>query len=542
MNKLNFLVVLTDQQRYDTIHAAKFPWMKTPNLDRLVREGCLFKNAYSTNPICVPARYDMLVGRTGQAHGHFNNDSILMDEGLLTFPQLFSENGWHTAAIGKCHFTPVRAHHGYNELHLMEEIPKCIENDAYLQYLRDQGHGNLRNIHGVRPLLYHEPQKALIPEKDLGPNWLAQRAEEWIEKNCARPFLLTLGWIKPHPPWNIPEAKKGLYANVDLPEPLEKSRDLPYPSENSHLYGDFDSAVEKRKIREAYFESITMVDAALGKVLSALERNGILDNTVIIYTADHGEMLQDKGFYQKALPYDSACRIPLLVRWPKSFQPGSIREEFVDLLDIFPTLLDIAGIQLDDNPALKNASLEGESLLSNRSKKRVIQYVHSGLGCHRWVMTRNQRYKYIYYFAGGHEYLYDMKNDPTEKNNLLSTEDFPATIYDELKTTAIEREKVSGPGKTVQEEMFIPDAVSSHPLFGWGIGSKYPRWSFSPEHFQRFGEKSPDQEALLFLKEFVASRSREPSYCPPEARDLLLKSYQETWGADPEMLRKLLAF
>lgn len=540
MKKPNFLIILTDQQRFDTIAAAGYPWMETPHLDRFVREGCLFKNAYTSNPICVPARYDMLTGRTGNAHGHFDNASILLDEGMPTFPRVFSENGWHTAALGKCHFTPVTAHHGYNELHLMEEIPEHIEDDAYLQYLRDKGHGDKRNIHGVRPLSYHEVQNTLIPEEDLGPNWLAKRTEEWIDKNSDRPFLLTLGWIKPHPPWNIPESKKGIYADADLPEPLEKSRDLPYPTEDSHLYGDFDSAEDKRKIREAYCESVTMVDEAFGKVLSALERNGILDNTVIIYAADHGEMLQDKGFYQKTLPYDSACRVPLIVRYPEKFKPGTVREEFVDLLDVFPTLLDIAGIPLDYKPSFEGATLDGESLLSNDSKKRSIQYAHTCQGRYRWVMTRDARYKYIHYFGGGHEYLYDMQNDPAEKNNLLETPDCPQDVYEKLKTEAIEREIMHGPEGTVKDGKFVADEVSSHPFFDWNNGEKFPRWAFMSGHFQQFGQKPAAEEAAQFLKEFAASRNNVPFYCPPEAKKALLEAYHEAWGTDPAEFEKLL--
>jgi arylsulfatase A-like enzyme len=541
MKKPNFLIVLTDQQRFDTVSASGYPWMKTPNLDRLVHEGCFFKNAYTTNPICVPARYDLLTGQTGRPHGHFDNAATRLDERMPTFPRVFAENGWHTAALGKCHFTPVRAHHGYNELQLMEELPKHIEDDAYLQFLRDKGHSDIRNIHGVRPLSYHEPQNTLVPEEDLGPNWLARRTEEWLDKNSDRPFLLTLGWIKPHPPWNIPESKKGIYADADLPEPIGKSRNLPYPPEDSPLYGDFDSAMEKRKIREAYFESVTMVDEAFGKVLAALERNGILDNTVIIYAADHGEMLQDKGFYQKALPYDSACRVPLIVRYPEKFKPGSIREEFVDLLDIFPTLLDLAGISLDYNPSFKDATLAGESLLSNQTGKRKIQYAHTGQGRYRWVMTREERYKYVYHFAGGYEYLYDMQNDPAEKDNLLNTPDCPLQIYAKLKAEAIERELESGPEGTIQDGEFVSLPAPENPLAAWGNGPKFPPWSFTPGHFQQFGKKPPAEEAALFLKEFALSRNDPPFYCPAEVREKLLNAYQNVWGTDPAELEKLLS-
>lgn len=537
--KPNFLIVLTDQQRADTVAAAGYPWMITPHLDRLAREGCLFKNAYTPNPICVPARYDALTGCTGRAHGHFDNDSTLLDEGMPTFPRVFSENGWRTAAIGKCHFNPVRAHHGYDELQLMEEIPTHIEDDDYLQYLRDKGYTDYRNIHGVRPLAYHAAQKALIPEEDLGASWLATRASEWIDKNSDRPFLLTLGWIKPHPPWNVPESKKGIYRDADLPEPFEKSRDLPYPSADHALYGDFDSAAEKRKIREAYLASVTQVDEAFGRVLAALERNGILDNTVVIYTADHGEMLQDKGFYQKMLPYESACRIPLIVRWPAAFSPGSTRDDFVDLLDLFPTLLDLAGLSLDYKPSYKQATLEGESLLSSNHVKRSIQFVHTGKGRARWVMTRNERYKYIYYFAGGYEYLYDLQEDPAEKDNLLTKGGYPEAVFVQLKDEALRRELLHGPRRSVQQGHFDRVDVAAHDLFEMNNGEKYPKWSFF--QFQTYGNQPEEKEAALFLNELLAAHPDTPPFaCPAEAKDYFLEKFGKAWGTDVSALETLI--
>jgi len=474
----------------------------------------------------------MLTGRAGRAHGHYDNASTLLDDATPTFPGVLAENGWRTAVIGKCHFTPQTAHHGYQEAHFMEELPEQFENDAYLQTLKEKGYGDLQNIHGVRTLSYHEVQNALVPEEDLGPNWLAERTSNWLAENSDEPFLLTLGWIKPHPPWNIPESKKGIYAEADLPEPIEKSRDFPYPSADSDFYGDFDTPDEKRKIREAYFESVTLVDEAFGKVLAALERNGILDNTVIIYAADHGEMLQDKGYYQKTLPFDSCCRIPMVVRYPEKFQPGSVREEFADLLDVFPTLLDLGGIE--NAPAL-----DGESLLSSETPKRTIQFSHTCTNQYRWVMTRDERYKYIHYFAGGHEYLYDMQNDPAEKDNLLGKENCPQAVYEKLKAEAIRREQTIGPEGSIKDGDFAPDDVRAHPDFDWNNGEKYPRWCFAA--FQQFGQQPNAEQAKSFLDEFVRSREGEPPFhCPAEAKQMFLDAYQNLWGADPTDLEKLL--
>ena len=159
----------------------------------------------------------------------------------------------------------------------------------------------------------------------------------------------------------------------------------------------------------------------------------------------------------------------MIVRYPEQFKAGSIREEFADLLDIFPTLLDLGGV--GNAPAL-----DGESLLSSETPKRKIQYTHTCQDQYRWIMTRDERYKYIYYFAGGHEYLYDMKNDPAEKDNLLGTPDCPVAVYEKLKAEAIRREQATGPEGTVKDGDFVADPLSSHPNFDWNNGEKYPRW------------------------------------------------------------------
>jgi arylsulfatase A-like enzyme len=533
MKRPNFLILLTDQQRFDTLAAAGFPWMRTPNLDRLVREGCLFRNACTSSPLCVPARYDLLTGRTGRAHGHFDNAALPFNETLPTLPRLLAAHGWRTAAIGKCHFTPPRALHGYDETLLMEELPERVEDDAYLQSLRDCGLGRLRNIHGIRPLLYHEPQHALAPQEHLGPDWLASRAIQWLEENGASPFLLTLGWIKPHPPWNVPDPLRGIYAATDLPEPLAATRSAPFRPAPDPLYGDFDSPEKRRRIREAYYESITWIDGAMGRVLAALEQRGQLDQTVIIFTSDHGEMLQDKGFYQKALPYESACRIPLVIRAPHFFAPGAVRDDSASLLDLFPTLLDMAEI-----PA-QPFDLEGTSLCSASSSQRTIQFAHCGRGRHRWVMTRTLQHKYIFFFGGGYEYLYDLSADPTEQHNLLDSPNCPQEIFQKLKAEALRREAQSGPLGTVRDGAFVAEALSAEGL--GPVGCKYPPWSFGTSQFQQFGDRSPEEEARIFLEEFAAARGEPLTECPTALRSRLMKSYATLWKTDPAKLEALIA-
>ncbi len=548
MTKPNILIVLTDQQRFDSIAAAGYPHMDTPNMDRLVHEGCLFRNAYSPNPICVPARHCLLTGLTPRFHGYYGNaQQPIADSGIPTLPRCLADHGYHTAALGKSHFIPVTEHHGYSELRLMEELPTDVEDDYYARYLRDCGYGDIRNIHGVRVPLYHEPQDCFVSEEQHGTPWLGREAASWIHQNAHRPFMLTVGFIQPHPPWNIPESQRGRYANADLPEPHPQARTLPFPEE-SWSYQDDESSAAKRAIREAYYTSISMVDDALGDILSALDEKGLTDNTIIVFTSDHGEMLQDRGMYQKMTPYEGSARIPFIVRYPRCFGAGTEDTRFVDLMDIFPTVLEVTDLDYHYKPAHEKYTLAGGSLIpeSNMAGKRsrTLQTSECYDGRYRWVMARNDRYKFIHFYRGGHEYVYDLLTDPGESINCIGTDACPESVVQELRRAALSYEDELGePGRVADgdfiscinnEEGEEPDCYSS---FDWNNGDKFPRWAFMA--FQHFGRLSGPEEARLFLDEFIRSvgyrggKEVLRSLPIPDEGKLLMREAFVNLGGDP---------
>lgn len=417
----NFLLLFTDQQRYDTINACGYKHMKTPNLDRLVNEGCHFKNAYTPNPVCVPARHNIITGLTARFHGYAQNYSHPVDHLLPTLPRILSDNGYDTRAIGKMHFRPARRHNGFNKMELMEEIPRYREEDEYAMYLKDVGLGNIQNIHGVRNLLYSLPQQSLIPEEHHGSTWVGDRSAEYIKANAGRrPFFLWSSWIAPHPPFDVPDTFADLYNDAEIPEPLQSKTEINPFGKISSKHGDFPAGKEKeslKRMRQLYYSAISLVDKNIGKIIDALKETGELDNTFIIFTSDHGEMLGDHGCFQKQQPYDSCSKIPFIVRYPENFKAGSSREEFVDLNDILPTVLDLAGL---DYPGPHE--LPGASLLKDGAKRRDVQYMEYGTASGRWCSIRDEQYKFNYFYRGGREELFDMNNDPVESVNLLETE------------------------------------------------------------------------------------------------------------------------
>ncbi|MGE5549684.1 MAG: sulfatase [Bacteroidota bacterium] len=525
-DKRNVLILFTDQQRYDTVNAAGYPHMITPNLDRLAAEGCLYANAHSTNPVCMPARHDLLTGLPGRAHGYFTNSrQTIKDYSLPTIPRIFSENGYRTAAIGKMHFRPARMHHGFGEMFLMEELPKCRQDDQYATFLEAEGLGHIQNIHGVRPHIYNLPQNSQMDEAHHGSTWVANKTIDWLKTNKNKPFFVMAGWISPHPPWHLPPEYQGLYRGRDLPEPVPLSRSYPFAREKNEWFGDLDTPEEKRRIREAYYASITMVDRNIGRVLDYLRDENLIENTLVIFTSDHGEMLQDKGFYTKQLPYDGSVRIPCIVRYPERFTPGAVREEFADLFDIMPTCLDVCGLAYNGD----KYKLPGESLCATAPQRdRNFQVSSFGIGLERWVMCRNKRYKYIYNYNRGAEELYDMLDDPGETVNLMEAGNYPAEEHRALKQKALEYERAWGPEGLADGDAFtVLDGEEFHP----NIYAKRSFWQ--NQQLQYFDERSNEERGRAFIREIQhayandgnAGRALSEVFNDPEWRE----SFREHW-------------
>lgn len=504
--KQNVLIVLADQQRYDTIAAAGFGHMITPNLDRFANEGCVFTHAHTHNPVCMPARHDLLVGQPASNHGYFSNagKQSIKDYGTPTVARVFSENGYRTASIGKMHFRPVRAHHGYNEMYTMEEIVKCRQDDDFAMHLKENGQGDVQNIHGVRPLAYMTPQKALVEEQNYETNWVKDTTINWLDRNGDQPFFLFVGYIKPHPPWDVLEKYQGMYKDAPIPPAIARSRCFPASVGVDPLYGDLDTAEQTRKNQEAYYTAVSMVDESFGEIIEHLRETGQLDNTLVIYTSDHGEMLGDKGYYAKNLPYESSVRVPMIVRYPKAYQAGSKNDDFVDLLDIFPTCLDVAGLAYPDC----NNTLYGSSLLDTKQgKDREIYIAANGfLGDARWVMARSKEYKYIYQYAEGYEELYDLINDPQELHNCIEAHKNDA-VHQKLRASALAYEATYGPEGAVQDGDFVQFSCDKKAKPG-----KYFPWINM--QFQKFLEQDKAAFGETFVREIKEALSnREITGC-----------------------------
>lgn len=458
MKQPNILLITTDQQRYDTIAAMGYDFMSTPNLDQLAAEGCIYPHAYSSNPVCMAARHNIITGLTAKYHGfdnnYFDNNPKVIPQDIPTFPQLLSDAGYDTIAIGKMHFQPCRRHNGFTKMELMEEIPHHLPDDEYTQYLKDNGFGDIQSIHGVRHLLYMLPQRSLIAEEHHGSSWVTKRSIHHLQENSGkRPFFMWSSFIAPHPPFDVPEHWADIYKDTVLPPVKVTHTPISELAHENRSIADYPNETYLRRARELYYASISFVDYNIGKIMEQLKIMGEYDNTLIIFTSDHGEMLGDYDTFQKFLPYDSSARIPFLVRFPERIKGGTEDIRFVDINDILPTVLDAAGVAYP-RPEI----LPGESVLKEHGfKDRTVQYIEHGRGNRRWVSLRNQNYKYNYYYGGGKEELFDMENDPNETRNLLfdPPEESSKKAMAELKLQLIEMERRYGLEGCIQNDQFV---------------------------------------------------------------------------------------
>jgi len=528
-NRPNILLITTDQQRFDTINAAGFSHMKTPNLDRLVKEGCLFQNAYSPNPVCIPARHNIVSGLSAKHHGFDDNyfdNSIQMPSDLPTFPELLTNSGYGSIGIGKMHFQPCRRHNGFDRMLTMEEIPEHLEDDDYALYLHNQGYEHLRSFHGVRHLLYMLPQQSFLPIEHHGTTWVADRTIEAMKGYTGdRPFLIWSSFIEPHPPFDVPEEWAHTYDDVEIPEGAVSETPLSSLAEENKHIADYPTKEVADRAKRLYYSAISFVDDQIGRILDYLEESGRLNDTLIVFTSDHGEMMGDFETYQKFLPYDGSSKIPFVVRYPKLVEPGSVDDRFVDLNDLLPTFLDVAGVEY---PA--NHKLPGESIfVEDGFKNRGLQYVEHNKGNKRWVSLRDHHYKYNYYYGGGCEELFDMIADPQETTNLLH-----GPVSEEAESARVSlREKLVRYEKAYGLEGYVvnDDFVEMEPY----VAVPYRETNF-PKHVESLTKEK--KEILGAMEDEIQLAIKNESVVNLEELDL--ETFQRFGGFSADQVKALL--
>lgn len=414
----NILLITADQLRWDYV-GSYGSFIETPALDSLAESGCLFERAYSPNPVCIPARYNLITGLPARRHGfddnYFGPQAKACPWDIPTFAQILSDAGYSTAAIGKMHFQPERRATGFDIFENCDEVVRDIAEDEYAQFLQEQGYGTVGSLHGVRNALYMQPQQSLLPEELHGSCWIADRSIAYLRgrKTRSKPFLLWTGFIQPHPPFDVPAAWAHRY-DGKVPKHTSSITPLSRLAKENQCIADLPDEENINRMRELYACAVTFMDHNVGRILQTLDEEGLRENTLVVFVSDHGEMLGDLDTYQKFLPYDPSCRVPLLMRWPNHIQGGTRRTDFADLNDLLPTFLDAAGVSYPGSETLPGESL----LLKKPSKDRSFQYIEHQRESKRWCCLMDRRYKFVHHY-GDRDQLFDLETDPNEQTDLL---------------------------------------------------------------------------------------------------------------------------
>ena len=433
----NLLFIMTDHQRADSLGMVQSGVEVTPHLNRLASESKVFTRAYNVCPLCVPARTSLATGKYPTTHGVVNNDFKGISAGdHKPIHQYLSEAGYEVAHIGVHH---IRVKPGLTE---RVHFAAWFGDEDYGQYLKAEGldaahkgcHAKLRteivrNLDGqpVRKT-YSGTETAVWPAaaEHFKDSFFAARAVEFLRAERPRPFALFVYLWAPHPPLAVPEPYASRFnpKEIELPDNVGTPASGEPPDRRAGVAGLLAENVSMphwRRVWAAHLGLVNLADDAIGRVLRALDEAGHADDTLTVFTVDHGEHLGQHAMYQKMEMYEQAIRVPLIVH-----RPGTEPHRFdipVSHLDVLPTLLDLCGI---DRPGdLDGTSLYGSVTSGMPPRQKTVFSMYAGndrVSDHRRAVIAG-RFKYIYDPEDLPE-LYDLETDPLEMHNLAAAEDY----------------------------------------------------------------------------------------------------------------------
>ena len=441
----NVLLICTDHWSDMFTRPAGHPVVMTPTIAQLARSGTRFTRAYSACPSCIPARKSLMTGLRPRTHGdRVYRDHVPLPPDRPTLAQCFRDAGYQAHAVGKMHLWPQRERAGFDDVlleeqgrHQFQDIPEGVADDWEL-FLIEQGHtgeeyagGMTHNDWVTRP--WH------LPERCHPINWACREMCKVIRRRDPRkPGFWYLSFSAPHPPVTPLQSYMDLYRDVEIDMPVIGSwaQDfdaLPYCLKTrgypSALHGA--RPHEIRLARQAYYATLTHIDHQIRTVIGYLREAGLLDDTIIAFTSDHGHMVGEHDLWSMTHLYEASAKIPLIIVPPKGEERLGVNAEddrFAEFGDIMPTLLDLAGIPIPPG-------VDQQSLISN--PPRDYLYGEHGEGVLAQRMNRQGRLKLLYYPVGNVFQLFDLEADPRETQDLASVPAYAADL-DAMKNLLIE--------------------------------------------------------------------------------------------------------
>ena len=419
----NVLLIIADQWSGIRLGLSGHPTVQTPTLDHLARNGVSFSRAYSECPICIPARRSLHTGMTPRTHG----DRTFMKTGRMpeapTLAQTFRDAGYQAYCVGKLHVYPERDRIGYDDVLLSEEGRPHLAIDDYSMFLNDQGHTGAAFMHGL-PNNNYMHRAWHLPDHCHVTNWATSQMCRIIKRrDPTRPSFWTLSYEAPHPPLAPLADYMNHYRQFEIEPALDAEwasniEQLPHALKALRNYYPKLSEAAFSEMRRAYYALCTHVDHQIRAVLGTLREERELDNTIVAFCSDHGDMLGDFGLFAKRTFYEGAARIPMILMGLENderIEKGAVDDRLVGLQDVMPTLLDLAGIAAPQ-------SCDGISMAGDH--RREFFYGEALENNSATRMLHDGRHKLIWYPAGNIVHLFDLEADPNELHDLSSVTEY----------------------------------------------------------------------------------------------------------------------
>ena len=450
----HILLIMTDQQRNDALGIADHPVLQTPSMDWIGATGTRFRRGYTEVPACIPARRVLMSGQAPCVNGMVGMTGGMHWDPPATLAGELGTAGYETRMIGKIHLYPQRRRFGFDAMELADSTRG--EGNDYLDWL----HGEIpldrwAMAHGATPNGWIGRPNHL-PEELTHTFWCVSRAIQFLERrDPTQPFFLNLSFIDPHPPFTPPKFFFDRYANMDLPQPVIGDWVEPWKGPNRGI--DPEVRSERRfyrrgmnldplpmhYMRAAYFGMINHIDMQLSRLFQYMRDQGVLEDTLIAFVSDHGEMLGDHYHIAKSYPFEASAGVPFLINPPEDWGAPRMQvlDEPVGLQDVMPTLIDAAGGEIPSSvtgrslvPLVRGESTAWRNALHLEYASGAASELPPGGSPNEpppaeqqwargWHALVSDRHKYIWESQTGQELFFDVRNDPFEERDLSSQTD-----------------------------------------------------------------------------------------------------------------------
>ena len=423
-NKKNVLMISCDHWFADLMGCAGRHDIMTPTLDYLAEHGVRFDNCYSECPVCIPARRTMMTGLLPATHGdRVYSDRMPMPQ-VATLPQVFRDNGYQAYAVGKLHVFPQRDRIGFDDVILAEEGRyEFGVVDDYQAWLGENGYVGQEFMHGMGNNNYLT-RPWHLDERAHPTTWVTTQMMKTIKRlDPTRPAFLYCSYAFPHPPLVPLQQFWDMYDDAELCAPTGQDwLDDRYVFQALREPEIDYSEKEKRRARRAFYAQCTHIDYSIRSLIGTLRECNMLDNTILVFLSDHGDMLFDHDMVAKRCFYEQSAKIPLIFTGkPVADMAGTVRHDLAEMADVMPTILQMCGLPIP-------STVEGKALFDASLPARDFLFGEIGEDKKATRMVRRGDYKFIYYPCGNVKQLFDLKNDPTESHDLAGDAAYAALL------------------------------------------------------------------------------------------------------------------